>query len=192
MQEIIFNAELIISIIGINITVIGLTSLADMKNVIGIDYGKFLLRKYKIFGSIRVYYLLILFGIINVFSLFLIFVQDPLFRLVHFLILLVSLIFAIYYFFAYIIIESNRVKKQIYELELLGLYYSSADVTTFEADIKTKVPNGSRTTKRMSGNIIEYFSLYTIVIHMKRLLKCLVQNHCCISMIKEWIRNAIR
>ena len=45
-------------------TVIGLTSLAELKNVIGIDYGKFLLRKYKIFGVIRVYHLLVVFGVI--------------------------------------------------------------------------------------------------------------------------------
>lgn len=57
MDSIIFDNGLIISIIAINMTVIGLTSLAEMKNIIGIDYGKFLLRKYKIFGFIRVYHL---------------------------------------------------------------------------------------------------------------------------------------
>lgn len=165
IEGVIFDTGLIISIIAINMTVIGLTSLADMKKVIGIDYGKFLLRKYKIFGFIRVYYLLILFGVINVLSLFLIFVPYPLFRFIHFLILLVSLFFAIYYFFAYIIVESNRVKKQIYELEVLGLYYSSDEVSTFEADIKTGVCNGSRTTKKMSGNIIDYFNLYNSDTH---------------------------
>ncbi|MGO1528537.1 MAG: hypothetical protein ACTHWU_07420, partial [Senegalia sp. (in: firmicutes)] len=51
--------------IAINMTVIGLTSLAESKTIIGIDYGKFLVKKYKVFGIIRMYYLLIIFAIIK-------------------------------------------------------------------------------------------------------------------------------
>jgi len=161
MESIIFDTSLIIAIIAINMTVIGLTSLAEMKNVVGIDYGRFLLRKYKIWGVIRVYYLLILFAIINVASLFLIIVPNYKFRLILFWVLIVSLIFAIYYFFTYIIVESKRVKKQIYEQEILGLYFNSDDQTTYAPDILTKVNDGSRTTKKMSGNLIHYFNTYS-------------------------------
>lgn len=161
MYSTVFDSSLIIAIIAINMTVIGLTSLAEMKNVIGIDYGKFLLRKYKIFGFIRVYYLLIVFASINVASLFLLAVQNYQFRLIHFWVLIVSLIFAIYYFFTYIIVESKGVKKQIYRQELLGHYYNSNQETTYEPDIITKVCNGSRTTDKISGNVIHYFDTYS-------------------------------
>ncbi|MCM3636567.1 hypothetical protein M3152_02455 [Sporosarcina luteola] len=134
--------------------------MAEMKNVIGVDYGKFLLGKYKIFGFIRVYYLLIVFAAINVSSLLLIFIDNPLFRLTNFIVLIVSLIFAIYYFFSYIIIESPFVKKQIYRKELLGFYFSNNEVTNFEADIQTEICNGSRSTKKLSGNITNYFNVY--------------------------------
>ncbi len=161
METIIYDSSLIIAIIAINMTVIGLTSLAEMKKVIGIDYGNFLLKKYKIFGFLRIYYVLILFGIINVFGLFLFFIPIYSLRLTYFWLLVVSLIFAIYYFFAYIIVESNKVIKQIYEQEILGFYYNSDEPTTFKPDIITKVNDGSRTTKKMSGNFIEYFNTYS-------------------------------
>ncbi|WP_117168501.1 hypothetical protein [Paraliobacillus sediminis] len=161
MEPVIFDTNLIIAIIAINMTVIGLTSLAEMKNVVGIDYGRFLLRKYKIWGWIRVYYLLILFALINISSLFLIVVSNPTFRLIHFWVLIVSLIFAIYYFFTYIIVESRNVTKQIYEQEILGHYYNSSEPTTYCPDIKAQVNNGSRTSKKMSGNLIHYFNNYS-------------------------------
>lgn len=161
METIIFDSSLIIAIIAINMTVIGLTSLAEMKKVIGIDYGNFLLKKYKIFGFLRIYYVLILFGIINVLGLFLFVIPNYSLRLTYFWLLVISLIFAIYYFFAYIIVESNKVIKQIYEQEVLGLYYNSDEPTTFKPDLLTKVNDGSRTTKKMSGSFIEYFNTYS-------------------------------
>lgn len=39
--------SLILAIIAINMTIIGLTSLADAKTVIGVNYGDFLIRKFK-------------------------------------------------------------------------------------------------------------------------------------------------
>ncbi|MFP3340083.1 hypothetical protein R0J91_19045, partial [Micrococcus sp. SIMBA_131] len=84
--------------------------------------------------------------IINVLGLFLFFIPIYSLRLTYFWLLVVSLIFAIYYFFAYIIVESNNVIKQIYEQEILGLYYNSDEPTTFKPDILTKVNDGSRTT----------------------------------------------
>lgn len=161
MEAIIYDTSLIFAIIAINMTVIGLTSLADMKSVVGIEYANFLLRKYKILGFIRIYHLLILFGVINVMALFLMLVPNYYFRLIYFWCLIVSLVFAIYYFFAYIIIESNKVKKQVYEQEILGYYFNSNEKTAYQPDIFTKVIEGSRTTKKMSGNFIEYFNTYT-------------------------------
>ncbi|MFC4386591.1 hypothetical protein ACFOZ1_02080 [Gracilibacillus marinus] len=56
MKTIITDPNIMYTIIAINMTIIGLTSLADMKSIIGIDYGRFLLTKYKLFGMIRIYY----------------------------------------------------------------------------------------------------------------------------------------
>ena len=148
------------AIIAINMTVIGLTSLAETKNIIGVDYGKFLVRSYKVFNTIRIYYLLILFALINVVSLIFLFTENETYRVNNIKILLVSLIFAIYYFFAYVIVENRFVKQQIYAQELLGLYYDSDQVTNFEADLIAKMSNGSRTEKKLSSNVITYFNAF--------------------------------
>ncbi|MCM3443115.1 hypothetical protein [Metabacillus halosaccharovorans] len=118
------------------------------------------MKKYRIFGRVRIYELLILFAIINVSSLFFMFVQSFQFRVIHFLLLTISLVFAIYYFFSYITSENKRVKKQIFEDELLGLYYSSDNFNHQEADVLTKMSGGSRTSKKLSSNVISYFDTY--------------------------------
>lgn len=156
-KDIIFDNSLIMAIIAINMTIIGLTSLAESKSIIGIDYGKFLVGKYKVLNIVKIYHLLILFAIINVSSLFLMFVQSIPFRVGNIAVLILSLIFAIFYFFAYIITENKWVRKQIYEQELLGLYYSSNEVTTFKVDFLVNIRDGSRTHKKLSGNIISFF-----------------------------------
>ncbi|MFA1642604.1 hypothetical protein AB5N96_07045 [Chryseomicrobium imtechense] len=116
------DANILFAIIAINMTVIGLTSLAESKNIIGVDYGKFLLRKYKIGGYIRIYYLLILFAVINLSSIFMVIVDDQGLRIIHFFVLMTSLVFAIYYFFSFIIVENRAVKRQIIMQEILGHY----------------------------------------------------------------------
>ncbi|MDR0138849.1 hypothetical protein RFW18_13925 [Metabacillus idriensis] len=133
---------------------------AETKKIIGVDYGKFLVKKYRIFNLFRVYELLIIFAIINVFSLFLMFVETYEFRLINSLFLMISLVFAIYYFFAYIISENKLVKIQIYEDELRGLYYESDNLNHQEADVLTEMKGGSRTSKKLSSNVISYFNTY--------------------------------
>jgi hypothetical protein len=160
IKKIIFDTSLIFAIIAINMTIIGLTSLAETKKIIGVDYGRFLVKKYRLMGNIRIYELLIVFAIINVSSLFFMFVQTYKFRVVHFGLLTVSLVFAIYYFFSYIISENKRVKKQIYEDELLGLYYESNNFNHQEADVLTRMSGGSRRNKKLSSNVISYFDTY--------------------------------
>lgn len=153
--------NLILAIIAINMTVIGLTSLAESKSIIGIDYGKFLVKKYKVFNSIKIYNLLIVFAAINIISILCLFIRND--RLIKwiFIILVLSLIFSIYYFFAYIMIENSHVKKQIYMQELMGLYYSSDQKTTFEVDKLVKISNGSSTSKKISGDLIAYFNNFS-------------------------------
>lgn len=153
--------NLILAIIAINMTVIGLTSLAESKSIIGIDYGEFLVKKYKVFNFIKMYHLLIVFAAINIVSILGLFVKND--RLIKwiFIILVVSLVFGIYYFFAYIMIENRHVKKQIYVQELLGLYYASDKETTFEVDKLVRISNGSSTNKKISGDIINYFNNFS-------------------------------
>ncbi|MGP1909979.1 hypothetical protein ACTSEZ_17540 [Metabacillus sp. JX24] len=160
LKSIIFDSNLIIAVIAINMTIIGLTSLAETKKIIGIDYGKFLVKKYRIFNLFRVYEMLVVFAIINVFSLFLMFVETFEFRLINSVFLMISLVFAIYYFFAYIISENKLVKNQIYEDEIKGLYYESDNFDHQEADVLTKMTGGSRTSKKLSSNVISYFNTY--------------------------------
>ncbi|MFJ8246318.1 hypothetical protein [Peribacillus asahii] len=44
VQKIGYDSSLIMAMIAINMTIIGLTSLAEFKKVIGIDYGSFLIK----------------------------------------------------------------------------------------------------------------------------------------------------
>ena len=90
-SEIILDNGLIMAIIAINMTVISLTSLADKKTVIGIDYGEFLIKEYKLFG-IRMYLLLFVFALVNIVSLFTIFMTEPILRLINFVALTISLV----------------------------------------------------------------------------------------------------
>lgn len=154
------NESIWLTIIAINMTVIGLTSLAETKKIIGVDYGKFLIKSYKLFGFFRIYYLLIVFAMINAISLFSMFILVGAFLKLNFIILLLSLVFAIFYFFSFILIENSSVKFQIYKSQFIGLYFKSDEVTTFEADRLVKMNNGSRSDKRLATNVITYFNTF--------------------------------
>ena len=61
-DNLITDGAIWLALITINMTIIGLTSLAETKRVIGVDYGKFLIRKYGVGGCVRIYYLLVVFA----------------------------------------------------------------------------------------------------------------------------------
>jgi hypothetical protein len=158
-MPIIYDNGLIMAIIAINMTIIGLTSLADQKCVIGVDYGRFLITKFKLVG-LRMYYWLIIFALINIVSLFLMFVEIPLVRFVNFIFLIISLVFAIYYFFSFIIVENKWVQEQIYMTELLGLYYDDSNTSHLEIDKLVHMNPGNRTNNKISTNVINYFNVF--------------------------------
>ncbi|GAD79486.1 hypothetical protein [Vibrio ezurae] len=160
IHELVTDGSVWLAIIAINMTIIGLTSLAESKSVIGIDYGQYLIKSYKVLFNVKIYHLLVIFALINIFSLFSMFTTIYSVRVINLVILILSLAFAIYYFFAYILIKNPRVNNQIYMDELLGIYYDSNDKTNFEADIITEMSNGWRTDKRISSNLISYFDKY--------------------------------
>lgn len=153
----IYDNGLLMAIIAIDMSIIGLTSLADQKCVIGIDYGKFLITKFKL-GGIRMYYWILYFALINIASLFLMFVEQPIIRVVNFILLIISLVFAIFYFFGFIIIENRWVQEKIYMSELLGLYFDDANKKHMEIDRLVSMNPGNRSNKRISTNVIAYFN----------------------------------
>ncbi len=160
IHELVTDGSVWLAIIAINMTIIGLTSLAESKSVIGIDYGQYLIKSYKVFFDVKIYHLLVIFALVNIVSLFSMFTTIYVVRVINLVVLMLSLAFAIYYFFAYILIKNPRVKNQIYINELLGIYYDSNDRTNFEADVITEMSNGFRTDKRLSSNLISYFDKY--------------------------------
>jgi hypothetical protein len=89
IQKIIFDTATLIAIIAINMTLIGYLLWQKQKKLI-VDYGRFLVKKYRMVGPVGIYELLILFAVINVSSLFFMFVQTFTFRMVHFILLTVS------------------------------------------------------------------------------------------------------
>ncbi|MBU3133141.1 hypothetical protein KPL40_11835 [Clostridium gasigenes] len=157
--SIIFDNNLIMAIIAINMTIIGLTSLADKKTVIGVDYGDFLIKEFKFIG-VRMYYWIIIFALINVLSLFSMAIGNTAIRLITFIFLIQSFIFAIIYFFSFILIENKLVFKEVYIKELLGLYRDSPDTEHFYVDDMVNMNPGTRTSRSLSTNVINFFNDY--------------------------------
>ena len=154
------NNSIFLTIISINMTIIGLTSLAEKKNVIGVDYGKYLINEYKLFRTVPLYLLLIVFAVINVLALFTLFYSGYNFRIIVFICLTVCLSFAIYYFFGFILRENSSVKKQLYENEFIGLYYKDGTPPAAECDLLVKMNCGFRTSKRLSSDVVTYFNKF--------------------------------
>lgn len=154
------DSNILLTMISINMTIIGLTSLAEKKTIIGVDYGKYLINKYKLFHIIPMYILLILFAVINTLALFTLYLTDDYFRTTIFIGLTICLSFAIYYFFGFILRENSSVKSQLFENEFIGLYYKDNTPPGAECDLITKMNNGYRTTKRISTDIVTYFNRF--------------------------------
>ena len=148
-----------LTIIAINMTIIGLTSLANTKNVMGVDYGDYLLKKHKLL-NIRLYNILIFFAMLNVFCLGLMFLDNSWAILLNITLSLGSLAFAIFYFFTYIIVENVKVEENIIHDEIRGMYVESLKTKHTPMDMKVKMNAGSSTKKKMSNCVSEYFSSY--------------------------------
>jgi hypothetical protein len=69
MNDIISNPEIWLGIVALNMTVIGLTSLAEKRLVIGVEYGKYLIDKFRLYNVVRLYHLMVVFAIVNALSL---------------------------------------------------------------------------------------------------------------------------
>ena len=62
------NIELWVALIALNLTLIGLSSLAGKRSVLGVEYGKFLLDKYKVGGVFRLYHLLVFVAVSDIWA----------------------------------------------------------------------------------------------------------------------------
>lgn len=160
MERLYLDSNILLTMISINMTIIGLTSLAEKKTIIGVDYGKYLINKYKLFHVIPLYVLLILFAVINTAALFTLYWTDSQFCFAIFIGVTVCLSFAIYYFFGFILRENPAVKRQLYENEFIGLYYKDGTPPGAECDKIVGMNSGNRTSKRLSSDVVTYFDKF--------------------------------
>ena len=160
MTDIFSQAQVWIGLISINLTIIGLTSLAEKRSVMGVEYGKYMIDKYKILGFLRLYHVLVAVAIVNIASLFVMWSHCRTLKMVCFLLLLVSLCFTIYYFFGYVLRVHPAVKREILRNEFLGLYIRADVPCNFEADRLVGMRNGDRTQKKLSSNVISFFNTF--------------------------------
>lgn len=159
MNDIIRLPEIWLGIVALNMTVIGLTSLAEKRLVIGVEYGKYLIDKYRIRNTIRLYHLIVAFAIINALSLvFMWWDAFPILQIIIFSLLILSTWGMIYYFLEYIFRVNKKVEGEIYKNEILGMYINSPKPCNFEADRIVGIKPGDRTAKKITSNVQSYFN----------------------------------
>ena len=155
------NIEVWIAIIALNLTLIGLSSLAEKRSVIGVEYGKFLLDRYEVGGVFRLYHLLVFVAVSDIWAFAALwFVDCKWLAVTTFCMLCVSTCIVIVYLFVYVLRISKEVKLQIYKNELQGLYVNSNKECDFYGDRIVGMNKGDRTTKKLSSNVLQYFDQY--------------------------------
>jgi len=155
-----------LSIITINMTVIGLTSLAERKNIIGVDYTRFLFSKFRLFGRIQILFLLLSFAVVNAVSIYVMMIENHIVKTIIFILLIICLSFIIYYFFSFILVENKSVRHQIIQQEILGLYFDMDNPIDSDNPWLDLVESGplaeKNLSKSLSTNVIAYFDTYSI------------------------------
>ena len=151
-----------IALIAFNVTVVGLSSLAEKRTVIGIEYGRYLLDKYKLLGVFRVYHILVAVALVNAAALVVMlgWIDCQIVTTVVFLLLILSSWFVLFYLFGYVLRVHPRVKRSIYRQQLLGLYYKSDTKCDFEGDVVIGMPNGDRTSKKITSDVQHFFNRF--------------------------------
>lgn len=151
-----------IALIGLNMTVLGLSSMAEKRSVAGVEYGRYMLDKYKVFGIVRIYNLLLSVAVVDVLAFIAMWIPENIYlSCLVFGLLCLSTCIVIYFLFWYVLRVHKGVKKQIYKDELQGLYIESNKECDFEADRLVKMKSGDRTPKKLSSNLLHYFDHYT-------------------------------
>lgn len=151
-----------IALIALNMTVLGLSSMAEKRNVAGVEYRQYILDKYKLFSVIRMYYLLLVVAVVDVLAFIAMWIPKILWvSYVVFGLLSLSTCIVIYFLFWYVLRVHKEVKNQIYKDELQGLYIKSNKECNFDGDRLVKMRTGDRTPKKLSSNMLHYFDNYT-------------------------------
>lgn len=151
-----------IALIALNVTVVGLSSLAEKRTVIGVEYGRYLMDKYRLLGVCRVYSALVWVAVVNCISLFVLLHNDsfPLLAAVVFILLVISSMFVLDYLFSFVLRVHPKVKRAIYREQLLGLYVNSDTPCDFEGDRVIGMPPGDRTSKKITSDVQHYFDSF--------------------------------
>lgn len=167
MENIILTLEnmdaynLCISIVAINMTIIGLTSIAESKSVIGADYSTFLIKKFRVLKYIRIYHLLIVFAAINILALITMSFDNLVIQSITLILVLVSAILAMVYFFSCILVTNEAVEKAIY-IDVMSMCYRKDDniLPKFEPDKIANMKPGVATDKQIPNHVFAYFNEY--------------------------------
>jgi len=141
-------------------TIIGLTSIAESKSVIGADYSDFLIKKYRILKFIRIYHLLIAFALVNILSLITMSFNNVIIQSVTLVLVLFSSILAMIYFFAFILVTNHSVEKAIYIDSLSMCYEENESPIKFEPDRIAQMNTGESTDKQIPSYVFTYFNEY--------------------------------
>ncbi len=164
-----FDNAILISIIAINLTLIGLTSLAETKKVMGIDYGRFMINEYVFFlpfkVNVKLKYWLGFFIMVNglaIVSLF--FTKYIVVVIILSFILSFCLVTLLAYFFFFIVQVNPNIRKQIY-VKTFSAMYTSLNLRNKEGfkrshsyfDTKLDISDGSPTKKRIVSSVYKYF-----------------------------------
>lgn len=172
-MSLIFDTQILVALIAINLTLIALTSLAESKKVIGIEYGKYLVNEYTFFTpswlpmiSIRLKQLLFLFMVLNGVALAVLYLTQ---NSIALKIVSTSLVFCLlallFYFFSYILTVNKNVKKQIYWSTLSCMYTSINEIDLESGtkrghsffDTKLDICDGSPTKRKVHASVFKYF-----------------------------------
>ena len=104
LTETFTNIEVWMALVALNLTIVGLSSLAEKRSVIGIEYGRYLLDKYKIHGRIRLFHLLVFVAVVDILSLVTMWLSFiPWVSVLTFALLSLSTAVVIYFLFAYVL-----------------------------------------------------------------------------------------
>ncbi|HKM29272.1 MAG TPA: hypothetical protein VJZ51_00760 [Bacilli bacterium] len=164
-----FNNSILISIIAINLTLIGLTSLAESKKVMGIDYGKFLVNEFVIFLpfniKLKLKHWLGFFILVNGLAIMSLFFTKYIYVVIVLsFVLSFCLITLLAYFFFFILQVNRKVKKQIY-IKTFSSMYTSLNEKNKKGekrshsyfDTKLDISDGAPTKKRIVSSVYRYF-----------------------------------
>jgi HAD superfamily hydrolase (TIGR01509 family) len=159
------NPEVWLSMISLNLTILGLSSLTEKRNVLGVDYSSYLTDKFVLFSirnwSFRLFDALKVFLAINGISLIVTFLPEPLWlKLIMLVLLLISLFGSGFYLLAYVVRINPGVRERIYMDEILGLYNNENCQPEFPGDCVCGMKKGYRTTKRLRTNVKKYFDTF--------------------------------